>query len=178
MKPNARLLALSARRRKVGYAVFEGRRHLLDWGVRKWTPARGVLGGIDALIRFHAPASVVVRFAASKCESMTRVEVMNRLLQRQCAFWNIAFRRLPLSLLERHFAQYSCRTKDDIARLATTWFPELSWNLPRKRAAWSSEAHSVAAFEAVATGIAYLAEPIRNHESSGHKPFRRPLTDA
>lgn len=150
-----RLLALSPRRRKFGYAVFEGSSHLLDWGVRRWSQA-DVLSGIEPLLRFHWPSIIVIKLKGHEGEP--HVALTCSLLRRTCGRGNIVVRCISVRVVRRYFAHFSSRTSHDIACRTAEWFPELEWNLPRKRAAWDCESHSVAAFDAIATGIAFLAQ--------------------
>ena len=61
-----RILAIDLRPRRFGYAVFEGRRMLLDWGICEYLSRgddRGEIAGrrLAALLKICSPSAVVVK---------------------------------------------------------------------------------------------------------------------
>lgn len=112
----------------------------------------------EILFRFHLPSIVVVKLAASRYERIAPIRSINRLIRMECRRRAIEIGFVLPRLVRGFFLRYGCKTNDDIARLIAEWFPELSWNLPRKRQPWTSEGYSVAAFEAAAIGITFLSK--------------------
>ncbi len=72
-----------------------------------------------------------------------------------------AIRSVPVFIfspeeVKETFDMFQVRTKDDVAAVLTGMFPELLWELPRKRRKWDNEHPRMAVFDAIAIGFAYF----------------------
>jgi hypothetical protein len=156
-----RILAIDLRPRRFGYAVYEGPRRLLDWGVSGY-PARddgesAVAGRrLATLLKVSSPSAIVVK--TERWES-AKTNTGSRSLAE--AITNESFARsIPICLLGQNelastFLNLQCETKYEIASALTRIFPELLWKLPPKRQVWQSEHPRMTMFDAIALGLAY-----------------------
>jgi hypothetical protein len=156
-----RILAIDLRHRRFGFAVFEGHRLLLDWGVRAF-PAVGELEArmardrLAGLIALYAPSAIVI-----KKERWERAETNPHILNLVEALENEAFAHaVPIRLLEHSavamtFLNMGCETREQIAEALCRIFPELTPSLPLKRKSWKAEHPRMRTFDAIALGLAY-----------------------
>jgi hypothetical protein len=156
-----RILAIELRHRRFGFAVFEGHRSLLDWGVRAF-PAVGELEArmardrLAGLITLFAPSAIVI-----KKERWERAETNPHILNLVEALENEAFARsVPIRLLEHAavvstFLNLGCETREQIAEALCRIFPELTPSMPLKRKSWKAEHPRMRTFDAIALGLAY-----------------------
>jgi hypothetical protein len=157
-----RILALEVRPRVTGFAVLEGPRHLLDWGMRKHPPRKLEPAGIvarkiNALLDFYFPSVVIVRARnVWSPKARRRITAIIRVARREANRRSINFRIVSTKAVHQFFAPHKCATKHQIATLIAGWFPELSWRLPPKRKSWKSEDHRMVVFDAAATALSFL----------------------
>lgn len=160
MNPEIRLLALSARRHKMGYAAFEGSTRLLDWGVRSCGDGGSVLKTArkrtDHLLRLYTPSVVVVKQINLRQKNGQDIRPMLIAIRMECERRLVTLSSLRQEFVGQFFLEHACRTKHDISGLVAEWFPELAWILPPQRKPWEGESHSTIVFEAAATGITFL----------------------
>ncbi len=161
-KSKDRVLALEVRPRVTGFAVFEAKPSLLDWGTRKQRVGEQQLAGvvgrkISALLDLYMPSAIVVRVRdISPQEAQGRVRTAIRVIRGEARKRSITFQTISTKAVHRFFTAYPCTTKYQVATLVAQWFPELSWRLPPKRKSWKSEHHRMVVFDAAATGVAFL----------------------
>jgi hypothetical protein len=72
-----------------------------------------------------------------------------------------AIRSVPVFIfspeeVKNAFRIFRVTTKDDVASVLTGMFPELLWELPRKRKKWDNEHPRMAVFDAISVGFAYF----------------------
>jgi hypothetical protein len=156
-----RILAIDLRPRRFGYAVFEGPRRLLDWGVSGYPPEDdgdlSVAGKrLSALLKLTSPSIIVVK--RERWDS-ANTNVGARSLA-EAVYSESSARSIPIYLLGQDelastFLNLECQTKYEIASVLTRIFPELSWKLPPKRQLWQSEHPRMTMFDAIALGLAY-----------------------
>lgn len=167
-----RLLALDIRPQKFGFAVFEGPRRLLDWGVRSYRGRRAhrraiVKKRIGFLLGLYAPSEAVMRRRKSSSrEARKAILSAVQTIRTEAKGRSIILQSLSTREIRRHFAEYGCASKHQIASLLAKWFEELSCKLPPKRRAWQSEAHNMLVFDAGATGIAFLEQRGKRPENT------------
>jgi hypothetical protein len=159
-----RILAVDLSTRGFGYAVFEGSRRLLDWGVTdiRTDKERVALQKIAELIRRYEPAVFVVEdcgHAGSRRNLRIRrlTEQVLALVRRS----GIKGYALPRVAVYRQFSKRGAHTKYDIASTLAREFPVLTPRLPPKRKAWQSEDSRMSIFDAAALGYTYLARRCR-----------------
>jgi hypothetical protein len=154
------IIAIDIRLSRFGYAVFQGQQHLLDWGGRTCS-----VKGKDnlAAARFAELAKVFEPIlVVLKQERRGGIRNSNALTVNANAIkFEAAARSIPCIALSPEqvkaaFGAFSIRTKDDIAAVLAGIFPELLWELPRKRKRWHNEHPRIAMFDAVAIGFAYF----------------------
>jgi hypothetical protein len=63
-----------------------------------------------------------------------------------------------------YFAQSGRRNKYDIALAVAKCFPELAWQLPKRRKSWQSEAAAQVVFDAVAIAVVYFAASAKRRD--------------
>lgn len=168
-----RVLALSVRRRRIGYVVFEGSTQLLDWGVRSCVgrvdaPETATRKRIAGLLKFCLPSVVVLGKVGAGQEDDGKARIVLLAIKKECAQRSIASSYLNHQTIIGFFVDQGCRTKYEIAQTLAAWFPELAWNLPPKRKPWESEKHSAAIFEAAAIGTVYF----QSRASSAYRSHR------
>lgn len=155
-----RVLAVDPSTRGLGYALFEGRGWLVDWGTKdiRRDKHAAALQKIDELIRRYEPSVLVVEdcgHAKSRRNRRIRrlTEQMLTLAQRSgsngCA--------LPLVAVYQQFSKRGAHTKYEIASTLAGEFPALALRLPPKRKPWQSEDSRMSIFDAAALGYTYLA---------------------
>jgi hypothetical protein len=156
-----RILAIDLRPRRFGYAVFEGSRMLLDWGVSGYPPEGNGESAVAskrlaALLKVSSPSAIVVKrerwdSAKTNAGSRSLAEAISS---------ESHTRSIPICLvgqdeLASTFLNLQCETKYEIASALTRIFPELLWKLPPKRQVWQSEHPRMTMFDAAALGLAY-----------------------
>ena len=149
-----RILALEIRRHRIGFAVLEGRKRLLDYGVGSYTSRSSILRYLDRIIPTFGPEIIAVRRAQQKNVSDRRATSETFTIVRAAA----EQRAIPIEFIANEevklaFQQTAARNKDEIATAVTKMFPELRWKLPRERKPWISEGYHMIMFDAVATAI-------------------------
>jgi hypothetical protein len=165
-KTSTRILAIDLRLSRFAYAVYEGT-GLLDWGGRASPPSKKrnlAAERVAELLKLFHPAILVMRKDRREGE---RNEPFLRQIADQVKS-EAAIRSVPVVILgpeevRRAFCTFNVRTKDDIAAVLAGMFPELLWELPRKRKKWDNEHPRMAVFDAIALGYAYIersTEPI------------------
>jgi len=155
------VLAIDIRHRRLGYAVFQGHRTLLDWGQRVY-PAVGevehalALRRLSKLLEMVRPNVVVL-----KRERWDRAQMDTHLANVMTAVEDEARRHsVPICLIDENvvrstFSTFGCETRRDIAAVAASIFPELLPSVPPKRKPWQAEHPRMSVFDAIALGVAY-----------------------
>jgi len=158
---DARILVLDLRHRRFGYAVFEGHRSLLDWGVRVY-PAVGeeetilVMKRLDGLVGLFTPSAIVVKKERWKQPDMKpEIHSVVKGVSLLASSRSIPVHLLPQSDLLNAFAPLGGRTREEIAEVLTRIYPDLLWYLPPKRKIWQAEHPRLTVFDAIALGVAY-----------------------
>jgi hypothetical protein len=156
-----RVLAIDLRPKRFGYAVFEGPKRLLDWGVASYRPG-GEEGATVArrrvanLVRLFLPSVIVVRkVQRNPARNSPGVQPILKAIRRDALA-----RFIPICLIARPevrkaFRGCPAKSKYEIACSIVQMFPDLLWKLPPNRKFYESEHPSMTIFDAVALGIAY-----------------------
>jgi hypothetical protein len=154
-----RILSLDIRLERFGYAVFEGPKRLLDWGVCLYglssTPD-AARKKIVSLLKMFIPSIVVVTMVP--IENTLEEYGVHRIFTSLKAEMDV--HSIPIEILRRPkvrqmFRSLHATTKYEVASLIAKLYPELTWKLPPKRKVWQKEHYRMAMFEAVAGGYAY-----------------------
>lgn len=154
-----RIIAFDVRSRSYGYAVLEGPKQLLDWGVRSFrkganaveVPAAEKLG---ALFDEFAPTVIVLN---KRVAHRTRRHAgLVGSIVRQAEQRVIPTRFLSRRAVSNAFAGHD-RNRHEIASVVAGEFPELAARLPRKRRCQDNEDYRMSMFDAAALGVAYFS---------------------
>jgi hypothetical protein len=162
IKKGERILALEVRPRMTGFAMFETRAHLLDWGMRKHRTRRDELPRLAArkiapLMDFHEPSIVVVRTRAVPLVSAReKSAAIVRVARREAKKRSIEFHTISAKAIREFFVAYQCTSKYQRAILIARWLPELSWRLPPTYKVWKSEDQRLVIFDAAAAALAFM----------------------
>lgn len=160
-----KVLAIDLRHRRFGYAVYEGHRDLLDWGVRVYRSTGEqeieLLGKrLLSLFQLFEPSIVVLkreRWDLSKSNELMRslVETVEDLARMR----SIQIKLVREADLRETFRPFECRSREEIAEVLTRIFPPLAVSLPPKRRRWESEHPRMTVFDAIALGLSYWHRP-------------------
>jgi len=155
-----RVLAIDPITRGFGFAVLDGPRLLVDWGVRATKPSpkpvERSLREIAALLEGYSPDRVVVEDCLAARSRRGRRS--QRLIERIVTLTGergILVRRISRAGLHRAFAPDHARTKYQIALATVRRFPELAVRLPPIRKPWMSEPAQMGVFDAVAFALTF-----------------------
>jgi hypothetical protein len=157
-----RVLAIDPITRGFGFAVLDGPKELVDWGVRATKPSpkpiERALREVAKLLEGYSPDRVVVEDClrgGSRLgkRSQRLIERVVRLADER----DIPVRRIPRAGLRRAFSSEYARTKYQIALAIVRRFPELAVRLPPIRKPWMSEPAQMGVFDAVAFALAFYA---------------------
>lgn len=156
-----RLLALSLRARRFGYAMFEGTT-LLDYGICSCAPGVNATGAvaakrIDGIIRLLHPTVIVIRQQRrprdrARLDSQSVLKSIRRIAQAH----GIDVDCILEDELIAAFAPFHANTKYEVASVVARLFPELLPKLPSPRKAWQPEREIMALFDAVAVGVVHI----------------------
>lgn len=162
-----RILAIDLRHRRFGFAVFEGHRRLLGWGIRVYKAVGEVEAAMASqrlavLLKSYSPSSIVVtkeRWDRGQIDSNMRL--LDEAITREATAHSIPVCYIRQSDVRYSFLRLGCETRYEIASTLASIFPELIWKLPLKRQVWQSEHPRMIMFDAIAIGFAYW-----QHEST------------
>lgn len=159
------ILALDVRHSRIGYALFSGSKHLLDWGASTVPPrcnnrTHWIRQRITPLLRYGLPASIVTKQRrVAKLPRNANGEPILEAIRSAAEEYGIPVHVLGRDEIQSAFRVFQAGTKDDIACVLVGIFPELLIRLPAKRKKWQPEPHRMIIFDAIATGFAYWRRP-------------------
>jgi hypothetical protein len=160
-----RILAIDLRHRRFGYAVYEGHKRLLDWGVCVY-PAVGdveiemMKKRLGELRRLFSPSSIVIKQERwDKAHTDAHMRLLVAVIALEASNVSIPICLVDDENVRTTFRNLGCETKDEVAAVLARIFPELVWSLPPKRRAWDSEHSSMTIFDAIALGLTYWQHP-------------------
>src|SRR5262249_22067262 len=136
-----RILAIDPISRGFGFAVLDGPKSLLNWGVRATKPSpkpmERSLREMARLLERYCPDRVVVEDCVRGSPRLGKRS--QRLIERVARLADergIPARRISRAGLQRAFASENARTKYQIALATVRRFPELAVRLPPARKPW------------------------------------------
>ena len=156
-----KILAIDLRHRRLGYAVFEGHKLLLDAGLRVYRAvgeAEAAMASkrLTVLLKSFSPSAIVVaRERLDRAETSAHIRSLVEVMVRTAGAHSIPIFVIGNDDVRKTFRNMGCETRDEIAVALARIFPELAWRLPPKRRAWQSEHPRMALFDAIALGLAY-----------------------
>ena len=173
------VLALDLRLRRFGFAVLEGPRELLEWGVKNYrsagkNDAAVVQKRIGSLLTLFLPSVIVVKHTPDRNGKRRHqyepiVKAIEYSAGRQSAEIVLVRRNEVRSVFGRPGI-----TKYEIAAHIAALFPDLTWKLPPTRKFYENEHHNASIFDAVSLGLTYFAQ-LRDIAGGDHqRPRVRP----
>lgn len=160
-----KIIAIHLRHRRFGYAVYEGHKGLLDWGVRVY-PAVGeeevsmACKRLSSLLKLHSPSVMVLnqeRWDLGQTNQHMRALV--EMTKSEAIVHSVQIRLLRDAKVRESFRHMDCETRSEIAEALARIFPELASHVPPKRRAWQAEHPRMIVFDAIALGLAHWHHP-------------------
>lgn len=145
-----RILGVASTTKGFAYAVTEGPRRLVLWGMEKGRGAQ-ISASIERLMYRSCPLFVAFDKLAAR-RKRTRGRLFSVYLERACLSQRVMI--LPVQSKSAVAPARLNLTKWDISKVMATDFPELSHVLPEKRKVWKSEDDRIGIFMALATTVA------------------------
>jgi hypothetical protein len=162
-----RVLALEIRARKLGYAVFEGRETLIDWGAMRETGSPGTFDRrFASLCRVFKPETIVIRRAKS-AGNIQHGQASFEVIGKIARSLGIQLHLISHENLNGDLGYPTTANKYERAKFIADLFPELSWRLPKDRKPWEAEPARIILFDTVAIGIAYFNHKKRRNLFAG-----------
>jgi Holliday junction resolvasome RuvABC endonuclease subunit len=146
--------------RGFGYAVFEGPKSLVDWGVKSVRTRQKNLASLRKareLIAFYRPDVLVLEdYEGLGSRRAKRIQNLINLMTAHAAEERIAIASFSRSEVRACFSSTGSTTKQRIAESIAREFPELEPRLPPVRRIWMSEDSRMNIFDAAALGITFF----------------------
>jgi Holliday junction resolvasome RuvABC endonuclease subunit len=152
-----RILAIAPSSRGFGYAVLEGHKLLVDWGVRSVDGDKnsGAIRKVKEMIAHYHPEVMVLEDTAAKSSRRSsRIKTLTKRLVAVAESHTIKVAMFSQLQVRRVFLGDVNGTKDALAKIIAERFPEeLGFRLPPKRREWTSEDSRMNTFDAVALAL-------------------------
>jgi hypothetical protein len=154
-----RVLALYPFTRGFGYALFEGQKFAIDWGMkeaRKNKNARS-MKSIKELITFYYPDVIILEdYAGTGSRRCKRVQRLIRDITRFAKLRNVRVYQYSRGYVREIFSSCGATTKYEIAEIITEQFPEFKPRLPSERKLWMSEDPRMSIFDAASLALTFF----------------------
>ena len=154
-----RLLAIDLSSRGFGYAVFDGPKKLVDWGIRRVAGDKNVqcVDRIRDLMHWYAPEVLVLENTHTvESRRHPRIRALSNDVARLAERLDIEVVRINWALVRQVCGESGSATKEQIAAHVGEMFPEIKRQAPPKRKPWMSEDERMNLFDAVALGATAL----------------------
>jgi Holliday junction resolvasome RuvABC endonuclease subunit len=152
-----RILAIAPSTRGFGYAVLEGHKLLVDWGVRSVEGDKnaGSIEKVEEMIAHYNPQVMVLEDTVTKGSSRcARIQALTKRLVAVAESRTIKVALFSGKQVRRVFFGDAGGTKHALAEIIAQRFPEeLGFRLPPKRRPWISEDSRMDIFDAVALAL-------------------------
>jgi Holliday junction resolvasome RuvABC endonuclease subunit len=152
-----RILAVTPSTRGFGYAVLEGHKLLVDWGVRSVEGDKnaGSIEKVREMIAHYNPQVMVLEDTGTKeSRRSPRIQALTKRLMVVAERHSIKLALFSRKQLRRVFLGDAGGTKHALAEIIAERFPEeLGFRLPPKRRPWMSEDSRMDIFDAVALAL-------------------------
>jgi hypothetical protein len=153
--------------RGFGYAIFEGRNSLVDWGVKAIRSRQRNLASLRSareLLAFYRPDALVLEdYQGRGSRRAKRIRTLINLMTahaREVRIPTAAYSRSDLR------ASFGVTTKREIAEAIVRDFPELEPRLPPVRKIWMSEDVRMNIFDAAALAITFFDKNSRTNRAA------------
>jgi len=154
------ILAIAPSSRGFGFAVLEGGKTLVDWGVKSVTGDKNVvtLKKAERMVADYNPSVLVLNDAAARDSRRSRrVQELTKKIIAMASTGKVKVALLSRNQVMRAFFADGRGTKHAVARLLAKRFPEeLGHRLPPKRKPWVSEDYRMGIFDAVALAVSHF----------------------
>lgn len=152
------VLAVSPSVYGFGFALFEGARSPIDWGVRyiKSRAHRENLTKVRSLMNWYDPDVLVIEDEKRSFRRSQRIHLLLRDIARLGARDGIEICRLSRRDVAECFGRFGGVKKRDIALTIVQALPDLKGSLPPRRRPWQPEHPRERLFEAVALALTYF----------------------
>jgi len=163
------ILAVDPTSKGIGFVVLEGRKHLIDWGVKS---ARGeknetcLLHVASLLDRYRPDVLLIEEHRHRSSRRSARVRALLGAIARLARGKQIRVSRVSRRAVRAAFASAGASTKHQIATVITLEYKELGTYLPRRRKPWMSEDERMGVFNAVSFALAHLGASQEEHRSA------------
>ena len=169
-----RIVAIDLRASRFGFAVFEGPKRLLDWGVKSFRQGPNAVR-IPANIKL---GEIMDEFSPKTIVLMKRdVETKKRASMREELVREAEKRRIAVCFLSPQVVKSafvgSNRNKHTIAAAVIERLPELASRRPGPRKIWKPDDYRFRIFDAVCLALAYFA-CYTDHSQQSHVPPPEP----
>ena len=152
-----RILAIAPSTRGFGYAVIEGHRFLVHWGVTKIEVDKnsGSIEKVKTMIARYEPQVIALEDTATKESRRSgRIKALTKRLVTVAESHKIKVALFSQIQVRRVFLGDALGTKHALAEIIAARFPEeLGFLLPPKRRDWMSEDSRMDIFDAVALAL-------------------------
>lgn len=157
-RDRGRVLALYPTTRGFGFALFDAKQRLVDWGVtgiRESDKNGPTLRAIERLIDRLEPAIIVCEDArASDSRRHARIRQLLRDIDARAARRKITTYRFSRRTVRHYFG---IRTKRELTLMLASAYPALAARVPPTRRPWMSEDARQSLFDAVALAVVCFA---------------------
>jgi Holliday junction resolvasome RuvABC endonuclease subunit len=152
-----RILAIAPSTRGFGYAVIEGHRLLVHWGVKSIEGDKnsGSIEKVKAMIARYEPQVIALEDTATKeSRRSPRIKALTKRLVTVAESHKMKVALFSQIQERRAFLGDAGGTKHALAKIIAERFPEeLGFLVPPKRRDWMSEDYRMGIFDAVALGL-------------------------
>jgi Holliday junction resolvasome RuvABC endonuclease subunit len=156
-----RILAIAPSTKGFGYAVFEGHKMLVHWGVKsvKGDKNAGAVEKVEDMIARYDPQVMVLEDTATiGSHRAPRIKALTKRLVAVAERRTIKVVLFSQKQIRRVFLGDNPGTKHTLAKTIAERFPEeLGFLLPPKRRDWMSQDSRMDIFDAVALALAHYS---------------------
>lgn len=154
-----RILAIDVASRGFGYAVLEGPKLLIDWGVKETREnkrKKTLALTRDFLERYQPDLIVVEDYAAKGSRRCQRTRDLIGRIQELASAKGVKTKSFSRRAVKKVFSEGGATNRHRMATLVSWKFHELAPRLPPVRKLWMSEDPRMAMFNAVALAMTYF----------------------
>jgi Holliday junction resolvasome RuvABC endonuclease subunit len=152
-----RILAIAPSSGGFGYAVLEGHKLLVDWGMKRVEDHKnaGCVKKVEAMIAHYNPEVLVLEDTATKGSLRSpRIRTLTKRLVAVAERRALKVVLVSQKQIRRIFLGDNAGSKHAVAEIIAERFPEeLGFRLPPKRRTWMSEDSRMAIFDAAALAL-------------------------
>lgn len=179
------VIGIAVRARWLGFAALAAQCQLLDWGMiyyqrRNAAQIKGAKRRVERILSLINPAKLVLLQPQLKTnQERATVRSLARAIRTFASEKSISVEYISRDEVRKAFRQFRARSKEEIASVVASTFPELAWRLPPKRSIWRKEDSRLTLFDAVACAMALFrdSELGANGPSQPVAPSCRPPGD-